>query len=88
MLGEQLYDETRIVDIRCPIGPQKLFLKLRLEGNLPQVNQDLNVMELACFDCKRALRKEGQLVEHVLHRYNIVGELIETVVVDSGTKEL
>lgn len=71
-----------IKEIRCPVGPQRLFLKLHIEGGaVPVVNPDLNCMELSCQDCCRSLRKEGYTVFRVLHRYAINAELIETVIV-------
>lgn len=72
---------NEIKEIRCPVGPQRLFLKLRIEGNQNLVNPELNCMELSCQDCCRSLRKEGYEVFRVLHRYAINAELIETVVV-------
>jgi hypothetical protein len=69
------------VELRCPTGPRKLFAKLRLEGAQPVITSD-NLIELACQDCRRTLRKEGQDVALVLHRYDIIGNLIETVSVD------
>lgn len=68
------------VELRCPTGPRKLFAKLRLQGTQPLVTSD-NLVELSCQDCRRRLRGEGAEVALVLHRYNIVGELIETAVV-------
>lgn len=71
----------REVEVRCPIGPQRLFAKLRLSGDRPTVTDD-NLMEMSCQDCKRRhLRSNGRPVDRVLHRYNIVGELVETEVV-------
>lgn len=69
------------IEIRCPVGPQRLFLKLHIEGAVTMVNPELNCMELSCQDCCRTLRKEGHAVFRVLHRYAINAELIETVVV-------
>lgn len=71
----------REVELRCPTGPRKLFAKLRLEGAQPHVVPG-NLVEMACQDCRRRLRSEGRDVSLVLHRFNIVGDLIETVSVD------
>lgn len=66
-----------MVDIRCPSGPGRLLGKLHgqklhvVEGNL---------IELACQDCKRLRRQAGESVSIVLHRYDLTGALIETVV--------
>ena len=68
-----------VVEIRCPVGPQRLFAKFRLEGGVsPHVTQD-NLVEFACSDCKKALRDKGVPVSRVLHRYDFFGELIESV---------
>jgi hypothetical protein len=40
------------------------------------------LIEMACQDCRRRFRTEGRDVQLVLHRYDIVGNLIETVVVN------
>lgn len=73
---------SEIKEIRCPVGPQRLFLKLHMEGNaVPVVNSTLNCMELSCQDCCRTLRKDGHAVFRVLHRYAINAELVETVIV-------
>lgn len=69
------------VELRCPTGPRKLFAKLRLAGEQPQVVSG-NLVEMACQDCRRRLRNDGVDVSLVLHRFNIAGELIETVSVD------
>jgi len=70
-----------VVELRCPVGPRRLFAKLRLSGVRPPVTQD-NLIELSCSDCRRSLRAEGKAVQFVLHRFDIVGMLIETVLVD------
>jgi hypothetical protein len=75
------------IEIRCPVGPQRLFLKLRIEGSKDLINPDLNCMELSCQDCCRSLRKEGHGVFRVLHRYAVNAELIETVVVWDNQSE-
>lgn len=68
---------TRSIDVRCPNGPQRLFMKLKLEGEKPVITED-NLMEFACSDCKRSLRREGIEVDRVLHQYNFLGEWVET----------
>jgi hypothetical protein len=72
---------SREVELRCPTGPRKLFAKLRMTGEQPVVTSD-NLVEMACQDCRRRLRSEGRDIALVLHRFNIVGDLIETVAVD------
>jgi hypothetical protein len=89
-----LYDSTRAeyasvptvtfpheVELRCPVGPRKLFAKLRLDGVQPTVTSG-NLLEMACQDCRRRARSEGRTdVGFVLHRFDIVGRLVETVIV-------
>lgn len=65
------------VEVRCPVGPQRLLSKLRLSGEKPTYVEG-NLIEFACDDCKRNLRRRGQTVSRVLHRYNFLGELVET----------
>lgn len=85
VLGMQPVNASHEVELRCPTGPRKLFAKLRLQGMQPAVTTD-NLVELACQDCRRRLRSEGNDVALVLHRYNIIGELIETVAVDRASE--
>lgn len=72
------------LEIRCPWGPQRLFMKMLLSDNdedKPRTIPDLNLMELACSDCARTRRKSDSDVFRVLHRYAIDGALMENVVV-------
>lgn len=66
--------------IRCPVGPRRLLAIVVSEGEKPKIT-DGNLIEFACSDCCRSLRREGQDVARVLHRFNILGEEVETVVV-------
>jgi hypothetical protein len=66
------------VEVRCPVGPQRLLSKLRLTGESPHYTDD-NQVEFACQDCKRTLRLRGRQVSRVLHRYNFLGDLVQTV---------
>jgi hypothetical protein len=71
------------VEIRCPEGPQRLFMKMRLSDNAderPHIIQGLNLMELACSDCARAYRKRDPEIFRILHRYAIDGDLVESIV--------
>lgn len=67
------------VEIRCPNGPQRLFMKMKLNGETPTITED-NRMEFACSDCKRTLRKEGFEVDRVLHQYDFLGRFVETFI--------
>lgn len=62
-------------DLRCPVTPRRKFA-LVVEGNL---------IETACMDCKQTRRRQGDHdVAIVLHRYNLLGEHVETEVVRRG----
>lgn len=66
-------------DLRCPVGPGRLYAKVLVEGEHPSIVEG-NLVELACYDCKKALRDQGKKVSRVLHRFNLAGELVESIV--------
>lgn len=68
------------VELRCPVGPQRLLSKLRLSGKEPSYTDD-NLIEFACADCRRTLRNTGRNVTLVLHRYNFLGQHVEDEIV-------
>lgn len=68
---------TEQVDVRCPVGLRRLFMRLQLAGERP-VYTEGNLLEIACADCRRELRRQGVAVALVLHRYNFLGELVVT----------
>jgi hypothetical protein len=70
------------VELRCPVGdPGRLFAKVLLSEDQPRVTSS-NLLEVACQNCRRHLRGEGRTdVEFVLHRFDILGRLVETVIV-------
>lgn len=76
------------LDLRCPQGGPhgdetgKLLARLQLAGETTWVQPD-NLIELACHDCRGRLRKQGRDVARVLHRFNMAGELVTTLVVES-----
>lgn len=70
--------DTKIVEIRCPVGPKRLLSKLLLTGDKPHITSD-NLLEFACGDCRRRLKLEGINVSLVLHRYSLDGQLVESV---------
>lgn len=74
-------DSSEEVELRCPVGPRKLFAKLRLSGEKPLITSG-NLIELSCQDCRRRLRSQNREVKLVLHRFDISGLLVETVVVE------
>ena len=80
--------EVEEVEVRCPVPqflpggdckPGKLLLKLRLSGEIPSYVYPDNLIELACEDCRRSLRSSGRRVRRVLHRFDLAGNLVETL---------
>jgi hypothetical protein len=71
---------SEYIDIRCPEDPRHLFLKLKSQGEATPVVEG-NLLELACVVCRKTLRQRGEEVVYVFHRFNFLGELIETEVV-------
>lgn len=69
--------KEEIKDIRCPVGPRKLLAKMVAEGEKP-VYVDGWAVEFACSDCARRKRQAGLNVSRVLHRFNLIGECVET----------
>lgn len=63
------------VELRCDRNPSRMFAKLLKQGE-PVLSE--NLFEFKCRDCARGC--PGQVV---LHRFNVAGELVETVVVVS-----
>lgn len=64
---------VQLLELRCPEGMGKLLAKVRSEL---RITDDL--IELPCSNCARALRADGTRVLRVLHRFNLLGELVET----------
>lgn len=72
---------TTALEIRCPVGPQRLLAKWVQAGGRPVI-VDGNLIELACSDCRRTEKMAGRPIpQRVLHRYNVLGELVETELV-------
>jgi hypothetical protein len=67
-----------MVEVRCPSEFGRLLLKISVSDDPPVVVPG-NLMEIACPACRRVLQREGRSVSRVLHRYNFLGELVETV---------
>lgn len=70
---------TVVVELRCPTGPRRLLSKLRLTGEAPRIVPG-NLVELSCDDCKRTLRRTDPSVARVLHRFDMAGTLVESVI--------
>lgn len=69
------------IDIRCPVDPRHLFLKLRLIEET-RTEDAGNLIELACYECRKGLKAQGDLsIIRVLHRYDLTGTLVETEIV-------
>jgi len=67
----------QIVELRCPVGPRRLLAKTVVAGGHPKI-VDGNLVELSCDDCKKTMRREGKPVLRVLHRFNLIGDLVES----------
>jgi hypothetical protein len=59
--------------MRCDRDPRRLFGKMLLEDR-PRIDSLTNLMEFSCDKCRRIT---GAVA--VYHRFNILGELVETV---------
>jgi hypothetical protein len=70
------------VEVRCPNGPRRLFAVMRQRGERPSYIHPDNHIEFACYDCRRAMQRRGRDVDRVLHRYDLAGTLITTLVVE------
>lgn len=70
---------TTVLELRCPTGPKRLLSKLLVAGGQPRVVPG-NLVELSCDDCKRTLRRTDPRVVRVLHRFDMTGALVESVV--------
>lgn len=68
------------IEVRCPNGPQKLFTKLKLGEEFATMVPDQNLIEFTCRDCARQMSKQSGETVRVFHRFNFLGELVETVV--------
>jgi hypothetical protein len=69
-----------VVEVRCPVGPQKLFTKLRLGEESHQYIHPDNLIEVTCSDCSRRLSRDSGRRQRVLHRFDFAGEFVETAV--------
>lgn len=63
------------VDLRCPRGMGKLL------GRASGIDA-AGTVELACNSCARAQRAAGRPCARVVHRFNLLGELLSTTIVD------
>jgi hypothetical protein len=70
------------VELRCPETAGKLLAKIRRQGEQPSYVHPDNLIELSCDSCKLSRRRAGLPVVRVLHRYDILGTLVATLVVE------
>jgi hypothetical protein len=71
-----------VLEYRCPLGARRLFARAIQRGEKPQYIHPDNLIEFSCYDCRHRMRDHGRQVKRVLHRYDLAGELIETLVVE------
>lgn len=70
--------EVSIVEVRCPVGPRKLFSKLKLGEEIARPIPG-NLIEFSCGDCARRVSRERGEPMQVFHQFNFLGELVQTV---------
>lgn len=69
-----------VVEVRCPGGLRRLFTRLKLGEETARYIDSGNLIEFTCSDCAKDIsRQRGELVR-VFHRFNFLGDLIETTV--------
>ena len=66
---------STVLELRCPEGMGKLLAKVRSQL---RITDDL--IELPCNNCARTHRAHAPVLR-VLHRFNLLGELVETEIV-------
>lgn len=71
---------AEVIELRCDAG--KLLANVLRSGERPQYVHPDNLIELSCDGCRARRRREGRRVARVLHRFNILGELIETLIIE------
>ncbi len=66
------------VEVRCPVGPRRLFTKLKLGEEFATFVQPENLIEFTCSDCAKRISREQGRPLRVYHRFNFIGELVQT----------
>ena len=69
------------IDIRCPVDPRRLFFKIQVEEGQKPILTTSNLLEVSCTDCTKLMRKKDPTVVRVLHRFDVLGDLVESEVV-------
>lgn len=84
MAGERAlpFMET-VLEFRCPLGARRLFARAIERGERPSYVHPDNLIEFSCYDCRHRLeQQQGRQVRRVLHRFDLAGTLVETLVVE------
>lgn len=62
---------TDIKDVRCNVGPRRLFARM---------DRSEALLQISCPDCRKVARPTHPTLVHVLHLYNVLtGDLVQTV---------
>lgn len=72
--------QEKLIELRCPVGPRALLAKSVVLGDVAQVNRELNLMEISCRDCVKRARLRNPKIKRILHRFNVLGQLVESVI--------
>ena len=64
--------------LRCPDNQARMFCEVESESDIHIAPG--NLIAVACRHCRTEARKTDPLVSRVIHRFNVLGELIETEV--------
>lgn len=73
-------EQEQVIDLRCPFGPKQLLAKVVQHGDYHGMTPDRTLMELSCRDCAKRERKKDPAVSFVVHRFNVLGQLVESVI--------
>ena len=65
------------IPLRCPVGPKRLLAIVKSTGDHHGIVSG-NLLELSCRDCRSLYGNDGRKPKQVLHRFNVIGELVET----------
>lgn len=68
-----------VVEVRCPVGPKRLFTKLKLGEEFGRYVSPENLIEFTCSDCAKQ-HNTADSRYWVYHRFNFLGELVSTSV--------
>jgi len=69
-----------VIEVRCPVGPQRLFTKLKLGEEFARRVEPGNLIEFTCSDCAKRISRIRQEKVRVFHQFNFIGELVKTQV--------